>query len=116
MNASLKKTAIAAVAALALGAGVAVSTTAPAEAGPADLAPRRLLRRPLAWRLVGPGDWPRHPRRRDRRRGDRQLEGRITGQAPTTALAPTAIRCWQPRPMYDAWGRYIGNRMVNACY
>ena len=33
MNGSLKKTAIAAVAALALGAGVAVSTTAPAEAG-----------------------------------------------------------------------------------
>ena len=24
--------------------------------------------------------------------------------------------CWQPRAMYDAWGRYVGQRMVNVCY
>jgi hypothetical protein len=24
-------------------------------------------------------------------------------------------QCWQPRPMYDAWGRYIGTQPVNVC-
>ena len=93
MNGSLKKTAIAAVAALALGAGVAVSTTAPAEA--------------RVWHKGGyygghyrSGWWGPaiglgilggvSPARRSPTRG------RITGPAPTTALAPTAPTAGSP--------------------
>jgi hypothetical protein len=112
MSGTLKKTAIAAVAALALGAGVAVSTTAPAEA--------------QAWHQRGyyGGHW------RNGWWGPAIglgiLGGAIAGAAvanpgpyygPGPAYGPgPGDPCWQPRPMYDAWGRYIGNRMVNTCY
>jgi hypothetical protein len=29
---------------------------------------------------------------------------------------PYGDSCWQPRPLYNAWGRYVGQRMVNVCY
>ncbi len=114
MNASLKKTAIAAVAALALGAGVAVSTTAPAEAGP-------------VWHKGGyyGGHWSNGwwgPAI-----GLGILGGVLAGAAvanpgpyygpgPDYGPGPYGNGCWQPRPIYDAWGRYLGNRMVNVCY
>jgi len=120
MNGSLKRTAVAAVAALALAAGVAVSTTAPAEAQ-------------QVWRnhgnyggghYYGGGHWhgggwgrrwPRNPWRRDRRGGDRQFR---PGYGPGPYYGPGAYgdSCWQPRPIYDAWGRYVGTRTVNVCY
>jgi hypothetical protein len=115
MNGSLKKTAIAAVAALALGAGVAVSTTAPAEAQ-------------QVWHHGGyyGGHW----------RGGGWgpavglgiLGGVIAGAAiansgpyygPGPAYGPGPYygdQCWQPRPIYDPYGRYIGTRPVNVCY
>ena len=73
MNGNLKKTAIAAVAALALGAGVAVSTTSPAEAYCREVAAPAAAIGDRGGGWLGPGGGPRHPRRRDRRRGDRQL-------------------------------------------
>jgi hypothetical protein len=109
MNVSLKKTAIAAVAALALGAGVAVSTTAPAEAGP-------------VWHHGGyyGGHW------RGGWWGPAIGLGIIGGVIAGAAVANSGPYygpgpyygdgCWQPRAMYDAWGRYIGQRMVNVCY
>jgi hypothetical protein len=29
---------------------------------------------------------------------------------------PYGDGCWQPRAVYDAWGRYAGTRTVNVCY
>jgi hypothetical protein len=115
MNGSLKKTAIAAVAALALGAGVAVSTTAPAEAGP-----------PGVWHH--PGYYGGHYRGGwwGPAIGLGILGGVLAGAAvanpgpyygpgPDYGPGPYGNGCWQPRPIYDAWGRYLGNRMVNVC-
>jgi hypothetical protein len=105
MNATLKKTAIAAVAALTLGAGVAVSTTSPAEA---------------YWRhgyYHNNGGWGPAV-------GLGILGGVIAGAAiansgPYYGPGPAYgydDGCWQPRPIYNPWGRYVGRRMVNVCY
>jgi hypothetical protein len=114
MNGNLKKAAIAAVAALALGAGVAVSTTAPAEAacyGPNCYGGH--------WHRGGGGGWGPAV-------GLGILGGAIAGAAiansgPYYGPGPyygdgDGDSCWQPRPMFDRWGRYIGRRMVNVCY
>ena len=40
------------------------------------------------------------------------------GYAPGYAPGPRPYdggQCWQPRPIYDAWGRYIGTQPVNVC-
>ena len=102
MNATLKKTAVAAVAALALAGGVAVSTTSPAAAQ------YRHWHHGGGWGpAVGLGI----------------LGGAIAGAAIANSgpyYGPGPYYgyddCWRPRPMYDAWGRYIGTRNVNVCY
>ncbi len=120
MNGNLKKTAVAAVAALALGAGVAVSTTAPAEAFCGTHG------------CYGGGQWHRgyygggywHNGGWGPAIGLGILGGVIAGSAiansgPYYGPGPYygyGNGCWQPRPMYDAWGRYLGQRMVNVCY
>ncbi len=114
MNGSLKKTAIAAVAALALGAGVAVSTTAPAEAycgGHGCYGG--------GWGHGG-GGWGWGV-------GAGILGGAVLGAAIANSnnYGPGPYyggpgpyyggSCMQPRPTYDAYGRYLGRRMVNLC-
>ena len=128
MRTTLMKTSVAAIAALAIGAGVAVSTTAPAEAAP-----------PTTWNHGGlyghngsyghGGDY-----------GHGGYWGHGGGWGPAVGLgivggviAGAAIAnsgsyygsepaygygdpCVQAQPMYDSWGRYVGNRMVNTCY
>ena len=115
MNATLKKAAVAAVATLALGAGV-VSMSAPAEAGP-----------PGVWHHPGyyGGHW------RGGWWGPAVGLGIVGGLVAGAAIAGSGPYygpgpyyggpgydpgCWQPRPMYNAWGRFIGQRMVNVCY
>ena len=113
MNGRLKRTAIAAVAALTLGAGVAVSTSAPADAAP-----------PPVWHHGGyyGGHW------RGGWWGPAVGLGILGGVIAGAAVANSGPYygpgpyygnddgCWQPRPIYNAWGRYIGQRMVNVCY
>jgi hypothetical protein len=117
MSGNLKKIAFAAVAALAIGAGVAVSTAGPADAQ--DM-----------WRHHGGyyghgggwhgGGW--HGGGWGPAVGLGILGGAIAGaaianSAPYYGPGPYyGNDCVQPRPMYDAWGRYIGDRMVNVCY
>ena len=108
MNATLKKTAVAAVAALALAGGVAVSTTSPAAA---------------QYRHWHNGGW-HHGGGWGPAVGLGILGGAIAGAAiansgPYYGPGPGYAYddgCLQPRAMYDAWGRYIGRRMVNVCY
>jgi len=116
MNGSVKKVAIAAVAALALGAGVASMST-PAAAGPPG----------HVWHQGGyyGGHW------RGGWWGPAVGLGIVGGLVAGAAIAnsgpyygpgpgygpgPYGDSCWQPRPMYDAWGRYVGSRTVNVCY
>ena len=113
MSGNLKRTALAAVAALALGAGVAVSTSAPADA--------QQIWRPHnggGWHGGG-GHW--HGGGWGPAVGLGILGGAIAGAAiadsgPYYGPGPYGDDCVQPRAMYDAWGRYIGRRMVNVCY
>ena len=111
MIGNLKKTAIAAVAALALGAGVAVSASAPAAAAP-----------PGVWHHGGyyGGHW------RGGWWGPAVGLGILGGLFAGAAIAnsgpyygsdpgPYDDGCWRPRPIYDAWGRYVGTRTVNVC-
>jgi len=37
------------------------------------------------------------------------------GPGPGPGYGPGPDQCWQPRPIYDAWGRYIGTQPVNVC-
>jgi len=116
MSGNFKKTAVAVVAALALGAGVAVSTTAPAEAfcGPQGCYGG-------GWHGGG-GHW--HGGGWGPAVGLGILGGVIAGAAiansgPYYGPGPYygyGDSCWQSRPVYNAWGRYIGNRPVNVCY
>jgi hypothetical protein len=119
MNTSFKRTAIAAVAALALAAGVAVSTTAPAEASGVwqhGYSGGHYYGGGGYWRGGGWGPVV----------GLGILGGAIAGAAiansgPYYGPGPAygygyGDPCWQPRPMYDSWGRFVGNRMVNTCY
>jgi hypothetical protein len=113
MSMNVKKTLVAAVAALALGGGVAVATTAPAEAycGPHGCYGGG------HWHRGGGWGW-----------GPAVGLGIIGGAIAGAAIANSGPYygpgpyygygdgCWQPRAMYDAWGRYIGQRMVNVCY
>jgi len=108
MNAPWKKAAVVAVAALALGAGV-VSMSAPAEAAP-----------PI-WHHGGywGGHW--HGGWWGPAIGLGIVGGLVAGAAmanpgPYYGPGPYDPSCWQPRPIYDAWGRYIGTRPVNVCY
>jgi len=115
MTGNWKRTAFAAVAALTIGAGVAVSTTAPAAAQE-------------MWRhhgYYGGGGWHgggwHHGGGWGPAIGLGILGGAIAGAAiansgPYYGPGPYADDCVQPRAMYDAWGRYIGQRMVNVCY
>ena len=64
------------------------------------LAPRLLERRRLVQRLVGARGRGGSGRRR---RG-----GAIIASS-------SAADCWQNRPVYDAYGRWLGNRTVNVC-
>ena len=113
MSGNLKRTALAAVAALALGACVAVSTSAPADA--------QQIWRPHnggGWHGGG-GHW--HGGGWGPAVGLGILGGAIAGAAiansgPYYGPGPYGDDCVQPRAMYDAWGRYIGRRMVNVCY
>jgi len=107
MNATLKKTAVAAVAALALAGGVAVSTTSPAAA---------------QYRHWHNGGW-HHGGGWGPAVGLGILGGAIAGAAIANSgpyYGPGPYYgyddCWRPRPMYDAWGRYVGTRSVNVCY
>jgi len=125
MRSTLMKTAVAAVAVLAIGAGVAVSTSAPAAAAP-----------PAPWNHSG---FYGHSGSYGHNYYGHNYYGRGGGWGPAVGLgivggviAGAAIAnsqsyygpdpyyadsgCWQPRTMYDAWGRYVGQRMVNVCY
>jgi hypothetical protein len=42
--------------------------------------------------------------------------GPYYGPGPNYGPSPYGASCWQPRPIYDAWGRYVGTRNVNVCY
>lgn len=111
MSVTLRKTAVAAVAALALSAGV-VSMSAPAEA------------QGRVWHNGGyyGGHW------RGGWWGPAVGLGIVGGLVAGAAIANSGPYygpgpyygydngCWQPRPIYDAWGRYIGTRPVNVCY
>jgi hypothetical protein len=104
MSTTLKKTAVAAVAALALGAGVAATVTSPAAA-----------------------DWRHHGYYHGGGWGPAVGLGILGGVIAGAAIANSGPYygpgpyygyddCWRPRPMYDAWGRYVGTRTVNVCY
>ena len=118
MIGNLKKTAIAAVATLALGAGVAVSTTAPAEAAPCG--PHGCY----GGHYYGGYGGYRHNGGWGPAVGLGILGGVIAGAAiansgPYYGPGPYygyGDGCWRPRPVYNAWGRYVGQRMVNVCY
>lgn len=39
----------------------------------------------------------------------------IASQYPPAYYAPPPGNCWQRRPVYDQWGRFIGRQTVNVC-
>ena len=89
MNASLKKTAAGTMAALTL--AFAVFAAAPASAGP-------------GWGWGHHYGW-----------GPFAAAG-VIGLAAGAAIAANNYDCTRYQPVYDRWGNYIGNRLVNGCY
>ena len=89
MNASLKKTVAGTVAALTL--AFAVFAAAPASAGP-------------GWGWGHHYGW-----------GPFAAAG-VIGLAAGAAIASQNYACTHYVPVYDRWGNYIGNRLVNGCY
>jgi hypothetical protein len=121
MIGTLKKTAIAAVAALTLTAGLAGAGSAPAAAAGSS-----------EWNRGGLyGSHPSYPSGRNWRSDrDRGGFGPAVGLGIVGgAIAGAAIAnsygydgggyygdpCWRPQPTYDAWGRFVGNQLVNVC-
>jgi hypothetical protein len=44
------------------------------------------------------------------------VAGAAAGVAAGAIIAsPPPANCWQNRPVYDVYGRWLGNRTVNAC-
>ena len=113
MRGNLTRSFVAATAALALGAGVAVSTSGPAEA--------QYYYRHGGYYHHGGGDW-----------GWGLAAGLLGGAVIGSAIANNnnysygpgpgpgpryyGDSCWRPRPVYDRWGNYVGRRMVDVCY
>jgi len=40
----------------------------------------------------------------------------VVGGALAVGAIASASSCWQVRPVFDAWGNYLGQSTVNACY
>jgi hypothetical protein len=107
MRATLKTSIALSLAALTVCAGLAAST-GPAAAG--------------GWNLIkfqkfpymlppGPGPFPHHFHHGF---GPWVAAG-VIGAAAAAAAASAEDPCIQYRPVYDAWGNYLGRRAVNVC-
>ena len=108
MRATFRKSIALALAALTVSAGLAAST------GPAAAWPwctKCQFKQPFIPLIPGPGPMPHHfhpgfgP----------WVAAGVIGAAAAAAAASAEDPCIQYRPVYDAWGNYLGRRAVNVC-
>lgn len=107
MRATLKKSIALTLAALTVSAGLAASTS------PAAAWPPKLIKFPIF--PIKPIPFPGPVHHHFHPGFGPWVAAGVIGAAAAAAAASAEDPCIQYRPVYDAWGNYLGRRAVNVC-